>query len=81
MGSGSLLHHISFGVRDLELSGAFYDAALGALGFRRVFEEGPLGVALVGKNAYRGSLPEPSSSSLEEKLGSSESMPVAYLSS
>jgi catechol 2,3-dioxygenase-like lactoylglutathione lyase family enzyme len=34
-----MLHHISFGVRDLELSGAFYDAALGALGFRRVFED------------------------------------------
>jgi catechol 2,3-dioxygenase-like lactoylglutathione lyase family enzyme len=33
-----MLHHISFGVRDLVLSGAFYDAALGALGFRRVFE-------------------------------------------
>lgn len=34
-----MLHHISFGVKDLELSGAFYDAALGALGFRRVFED------------------------------------------
>ncbi len=34
-----LLHHISFGVRDLKLSGAFYDAALGALGLRRVFED------------------------------------------
>ncbi|WP_240221827.1 VOC family protein [Rheinheimera hassiensis] len=33
-----MLHHISFGVRNLELSGAFYDAALGALGFRRVFD-------------------------------------------
>jgi catechol 2,3-dioxygenase-like lactoylglutathione lyase family enzyme len=33
-----MLHHVSFGVRDLVLSGAFYDAALGALGFRRVFE-------------------------------------------
>ncbi|MEO5669643.1 MAG: VOC family protein [Ramlibacter sp.] len=33
-----LLHHISLGVRDLALSAAFYDAALGALGFRRVFE-------------------------------------------
>ena len=32
-----MLHHISFGVRDLARSGAFYDAALGALGFRRVF--------------------------------------------
>lgn len=34
-----MLHHISLGVRDLGLSGAFYDAALGALGFRRVFED------------------------------------------
>lgn len=34
-----MLHHISFGVRDLALAGAFYDAALGALGFRRVFED------------------------------------------
>jgi catechol 2,3-dioxygenase-like lactoylglutathione lyase family enzyme len=34
-----MLHHVSFGVRDLELSSAFYDAALGALGFRRVFED------------------------------------------
>ena len=33
-----MLHHISLGVRDLALSGAFYDAALGALGFRRVFD-------------------------------------------
>jgi catechol 2,3-dioxygenase-like lactoylglutathione lyase family enzyme len=34
-----MLHHISFGVRDLKLSGAFYDAALAALGYRRVFED------------------------------------------
>lgn len=34
-----MLHHISLGVRDLDLSGRFYDAALGALGFRRVFED------------------------------------------
>jgi catechol 2,3-dioxygenase-like lactoylglutathione lyase family enzyme len=34
-----MLHHISFGVRDLALSGEFYDAALGALGFRRVCED------------------------------------------
>lgn len=33
-----MLHHISLGVRDLKLSGAFYDAALGALGFRRVWD-------------------------------------------
>jgi len=34
-----MLHHISYGVRDLALAGAFYDAVLGALGFRRVFED------------------------------------------
>ncbi len=34
-----MLHHISLPVRDLAQSGAFYDAALGALGFRRVFED------------------------------------------
>lgn len=34
-----MLHHLSFGVSDLALSGAFYDAALGALGFSRVFED------------------------------------------
>lgn len=33
-----MLHHISLGVRDLRLSGAFYDAAFSSLGFRRVFE-------------------------------------------
>jgi catechol 2,3-dioxygenase-like lactoylglutathione lyase family enzyme len=43
-----VLHHISFGVRDLALSGAFYDSALGALGFRRVFEdETAIGYGLV----------------------------------
>ena len=34
-----MLHHLSFGVSNLAISGAFYDAALGALGFRRVFED------------------------------------------
>lgn len=34
-----MLHHISLGVRDIAHSSAFYDAALGALGFRRVFED------------------------------------------
>ncbi|MFZ6735312.1 VOC family protein [Undibacterium sp. Ji42W] len=34
-----MLHHISLGVRDLTLAGAFYDAALAALGYRRVFED------------------------------------------
>ncbi|AIY40461.1 Lactoylglutathione lyase-related lyase [Collimonas arenae] len=34
-----MLHHISLGVRDLAHASAFYDAALSALGFRRVFED------------------------------------------
>jgi catechol 2,3-dioxygenase-like lactoylglutathione lyase family enzyme len=34
-----VLHHVSFAVADLSASGAFYDAALGALSYRRVFEE------------------------------------------
>jgi|SRR5665213_3672847 len=31
-----MLHHLSFGVSDLARASAFYDAVLGALGFRRV---------------------------------------------
>lgn len=34
-----MLHHLSIGVKDLDKSGRFYDAALEALGFRRVFED------------------------------------------
>lgn len=34
-----MLHHISLAVADLERSGAFYDAALGALGYRSFFED------------------------------------------
>ena len=34
-----MLHHISFGVSDLERSAAFYDAALAALGYIRVWED------------------------------------------
>jgi catechol 2,3-dioxygenase-like lactoylglutathione lyase family enzyme len=49
-----MLHHVSFGVKNLELSGQFYDAALGALGFRRVFEdETAIGYGLDdGKDAF-----------------------------
>ncbi|QQP95350.1 VOC family protein [Lysobacter enzymogenes] len=32
-----MLHHLSFGVRDLAAASAFYDATLAALGYRRVF--------------------------------------------
>jgi len=34
-----MLHHISLAVADLPQAAAFYDAALGALGYRRVFED------------------------------------------
>jgi catechol 2,3-dioxygenase-like lactoylglutathione lyase family enzyme len=33
-----VLHHISLGVADLAKAASFYDAVLGALGYRRVFE-------------------------------------------
>lgn len=36
----AMLDHISLGVRDLSVSGAFYDAALAPLGYRRVLEKG-----------------------------------------
>ncbi|MBB6365662.1 catechol 2,3-dioxygenase-like lactoylglutathione lyase family enzyme [Xanthomonas sacchari] len=35
----TMLHHVSFGVRDLAVAGAFYDAALRPLGYLRVFED------------------------------------------
>ena len=35
----SMLHHLSLGVRDLGVATAFYDAVLGALGYRRVFDD------------------------------------------
>ena len=34
-----MIHHLSLGVRDLSQAGVFYDSALGALGYRRVFED------------------------------------------
>ncbi|MBW9115755.1 VOC family protein [Rhizobium cauense] len=34
-----MLHHISFGVSDIERSAAFYDAALAPLGYIRVWED------------------------------------------
>lgn len=34
-----MIHHMSLGVRELQASARFYDAVLGALGCRRVFED------------------------------------------
>lgn len=34
-----MLHHLSFAVTELTRSAAFYDAALAALGYRRVWED------------------------------------------
>ena len=44
-----MLHHISLGVADLQRSAAFYDAALGALGYVRVWtDESAIGYGLPG---------------------------------
>jgi len=40
-----MLHHVSVGVRDVERAAQFYDAVLGALGYKRVMEVLPYGVA------------------------------------
>lgn len=45
-----MLHHVSVGVADVEAAARFYDAALGALGYRRVMEFLPSAVAY-GENA------------------------------
>ncbi len=38
-----MLDHFSVQVRDLKVSGAFYDAVLAPLGGRRIMEPGPIG--------------------------------------
>lgn len=40
-----MLHHISIGVSDVDRAGAFYDATLKTLGFKRVMEVMPYGIA------------------------------------
>ncbi|PRC94341.1 VOC family protein [Solimicrobium silvestre] len=45
-----MLHHISLGVTNLAKAGAFYDAALAALDFRRVFEDN----TAIGYGLYDG---------------------------
>jgi len=40
-----MLHHVSIGVRDVERAAKFYDAVLGALGYKRVMEFMPYAVA------------------------------------
>ena len=40
-----MLHHVSIGVRDVERAVKFYDAVLGALGYKRVMEFLPYAVA------------------------------------
>jgi catechol 2,3-dioxygenase-like lactoylglutathione lyase family enzyme len=40
-----MLHHVSVGVRDVERAGRFYDAALGALGYKRTAEYLPYAIA------------------------------------
>jgi catechol 2,3-dioxygenase-like lactoylglutathione lyase family enzyme len=40
-----MLHHVSVGVSDLARAALFYDAVLGALGYKRVVEVLPYGIA------------------------------------
>jgi len=40
-----MLHHVSVGVRDVERAARFYDAALGALGYKRIAEYLPYAIA------------------------------------
>ena len=39
-----MLHHVSVGVRDVERAASFYDAVLGALGYKRVMEFMPYAI-------------------------------------
>ncbi len=40
-----MLHHVSVGVRDVDRAASFYDAVLGALGYKRVMEFLPYAIA------------------------------------
>lgn len=40
-----MLHHVSIGVQNIERAARFYDSVLGALGYRRVMEVLPYGIA------------------------------------
>src|SRR5205085_7638078 len=44
-GDCPMLHHVSVGVRDVERAARFYDAALGALGYKRMAEYMPYAIA------------------------------------
>jgi catechol 2,3-dioxygenase-like lactoylglutathione lyase family enzyme len=62
-----MLHHLSFAVADLSVAGTFYDAVLGALGYRRVFvDETAVGYGIEdGKDKFclklRSNISKPSS--------------------
>ncbi|MDE2493122.1 MAG: VOC family protein [Alphaproteobacteria bacterium] len=45
-----MLHHVSVGVREVERAAAFYDAVLGALGYKRIMEFLPYAVAYGDEN-------------------------------
>jgi catechol 2,3-dioxygenase-like lactoylglutathione lyase family enzyme len=45
-----MLSHVSIGVRDVARAAEFYDAVLGALGYRRVFEVLPHGIGYGDKH-------------------------------
>lgn len=45
-----MLHHVSVGVRDVERAALFYDAVLGALGYKRIMEFLPYAIGYGEKN-------------------------------
>ena len=59
-----MIHHASVDVSDLERSGLFYDAVVGALGWRRqVEEDGRIGWGIVRPLFYASTRHEPGPSS------------------
>ncbi len=60
-----MLSHLSLGVADLERSGAFYDAALGALGYARVWSNAEgIGYGPAGGNDKLALFPRTAAASL-----------------
>lgn len=60
-----MLHHISFGVSNLERSAAFYDATLSALGYVRVWSDS---TAIGRSNYYAAFVVDPDGYRIEAVL-------------
>ncbi|MEI9965688.1 MAG: hypothetical protein WDM92_14445 [Caulobacteraceae bacterium] len=48
-----MLTHLMFGTNDIDASGAFFDAALGPLGYARAFEGGAASATAAGRAIRR----------------------------